>query len=104
MNSIKVILKSKGAEVNGVVKQLEKPLFWSHKTQRKSLCKYSSALLKRKIMPIIQRKILEGSTIHTDGWKPYDDLIVNGYTHYLVFHHENEFVRGKSHVNGIESF
>ena len=55
-------------------------------------------------MPIIQRKILEGSTIHTDGWKPYDDLIVNGYTHYLVFHHENEFVRGKSHVNGIESF
>jgi transposase-like protein len=27
-----------------------------------------------------------------------------GYDHYRVFHSENEFVRGKSHVNGIESF
>lgn len=55
-------------------------------------------------MPIIQDKILEGSTIHTDGWRAYDGLILNGYTHYRVFHHENEFTRGKSHVNGIESF
>ena len=56
------------------------------------------------LMPIIQGKILEGSTIHTDGWKAYDGLIVNGYDHYRVFHSEDEFVRGKSHVNGIESF
>ena len=53
-------------------------------------------------MPIIQGKILEGSTIHTDGWKAYDGLILNGYNHYRVFHSENEFARGKSHVNGIE--
>ena len=26
---------------------------------------------KEQLMPIIQGKILEGSTIHTDGWKPY---------------------------------
>ena len=56
------------------------------------------------LMPIIQGKILEGSTIHTDGWRAYDGLIVNGYDHYRVFHSSNEFVRGKSHVNGIESF
>ncbi len=55
-------------------------------------------------MPIIQGKILEGSTIHTDGWKAYDGLVLNGYNHYRVFHHENEFARGKSHVNGIECF
>lgn len=55
-------------------------------------------------MPIIQGKILEGSTIHTDGWKAYDGLILNGYSHYRVFHSENEFARGKSHVNGIECF
>ena len=55
-------------------------------------------------MPIIQGKILEGSTIHTDGWRAYDGLILNGYTHYRVFHHENEFVCEKSHVNGIECF
>ena len=55
-------------------------------------------------MPIIQGKILEGSTVYTDGWKAYDGLILNGYDHYRVFHSHNEFVRGKSHVNGIESF
>lgn len=52
-------------------------------------------------MPIIQGKILEGSTIHTDGWKAYDGLILSGYSHYRVFHSENEFTRGKSHVNGM---
>ena len=46
----------------------------------------------------------KGSTIHTDGWRAYDGLILNGYTHHRVFHNENEFARGKSHVNGIESF
>ena len=59
---------------------------------------------REELVPIIQGKILEGSTIHTDGWKAYDGLILNGYNHYRVFHHENEFARGKSHVNGIESF
>ena len=59
---------------------------------------------KEELMPIIQGKILTGSTIHTDGWKAYDGLILNGYNHYRVFHSENEFARGKSHVNGIECF
>ena len=59
---------------------------------------------KEQLMPIIQGKILEGSTIHTDGWKAYDGLILNGYEHYRVYHSNNEFARGKSHVNGIESF
>jgi transposase-like protein len=59
---------------------------------------------KDELMPIIQGKILEGSTVHTDGWKAYDGLVLNGYDHYRVFHSHNEFARGKAHVNGIESF
>ncbi len=59
---------------------------------------------KEELMPIIQGKILEGSRIYTDGWKAYDGLILNGYDHYRIFHCENEFARGKNHVNGIESF
>ena len=59
---------------------------------------------KASLMPIIEGKILEGSTIHTDGWKAYDGLILNGYTHHRVYHSKDEFARGKSHVNGIESF
>ena len=59
---------------------------------------------KAKLMPIIQGKILEGSAVFTDGWKAYDGLILNGYDHYRIFHSQNEFARGKNHVNGIESF
>jgi transposase-like protein len=59
---------------------------------------------KNNILPIIKGHVLTGSTIHTDGWRSYDGLIVNGYDHYRIHHHENEFARGKNHVNGIESF
>lgn len=59
---------------------------------------------RAQLMPIIQGKILEGSTINTDGWKAYNSLILNGYAHHRVFHSHNEFARGKCHVNGIESF
>jgi len=59
---------------------------------------------KEELMPIILGNVLEGSTIHTDGWKAYDGLILNGYEHYRVHHAKHEFARGKSHVNGIESF
>jgi len=62
------------------------------------------ACSKEDLMPIIQGKILEQAKVYTDGWKAYDGLIVNGYDHYRVYHSDNEFVRGKCHVNGIESF
>ena len=57
-----------------------------------------------ELMPIIKGKVLEGSTVYSDGWRAYDGLILNGYDHYRAFHSENEFARGKNHVNGIESF
>lgn len=59
---------------------------------------------RAQLLPIIQGKALEGSTIYSDGWKAYDGLILNGYEHYRIHHHENEFARGKNHINGIESF
>ena len=59
---------------------------------------------RESLMPIIKGLILEQSTIYTDGWRAYDGLVLNGYEHYRVFHSENEFVCGKSHVNGIENF
>ena len=59
---------------------------------------------RSELMPVIKGKVLEESTIYTDGWKSYDGLVLNGYKHYRIHHHENEFARGKNHVNGIESF
>jgi transposase len=57
-----------------------------------------------ELMPIIKGKVLEGSTVNSDGWKSYDSLILNGYKHHRVYHSKNEFARGKSHINGIENF
>ena len=31
-------------------------------------------------------------------------LVLDGYRHHRIHHHENEFARGKNHVNGIKSF
>ena len=80
------------------------PVFGVLKREGKVFVSIVPKCSKEELLPIIQGKILEGCTIHTDGWKAHDGLILNGYTHYRVFHHENEFARGKSHVNGIESF
>jgi transposase-like protein len=45
------------------------------------------------------------SVIHSDGWRGYNGLVDIGYDkHMRVNHGENEFARGNSHINGIESF
>jgi transposase-like protein len=59
---------------------------------------------REELLPIIKGHILEHSTVYTDGWRAYDGLIINGYDHHRIYHSENEFARGKNHVNGIESF
>ena len=51
---------------------------------------------RRELMPIIRGKILTDTTIYTDGWRSYDGLVLNGYKHYRIHHHENEFARGKN--------
>ena len=59
---------------------------------------------RSELLPIIQGKVLSKTKIYTDGWRAYDGLITLGYKHYRIHHHEDEFARGKNHVNGIESF
>ncbi len=56
------------------------------------------------LRPIIKGQVLTNSTVYTDGWRSYDGLVLDGYRHHRIHHHENEFARGKNHVNGIESF
>lgn len=80
------------------------PVFGLLKREGKVFVSIVKNCSKEELMPIIEGKILEGSTIYTDGWKAYDGLILNGYEHYRVYHSKNEFARGKSHVNGIEAF
>jgi transposase-like protein len=57
------------------------------------------------LQSIIRGKTSIDSVIHSDGWRGYNGLVDFGYKkHFRVHHGENEFVRGNSHINGIESF
>lgn len=80
------------------------PVFGILKREGKVYVNVVKNCKKAQLLPIIEGKVLEGSTIYSDGWKSYDGLILNGYDHYRVYHSKDEFVRGKAHVNGIESF
>jgi transposase-like protein len=54
---------------------------------------------------IIRTKVKSGSIVHSDGWGGYDGLVDLGYRkHHRVNHGQDEFARGKSHINGIENF
>ena len=60
---------------------------------------------KATLQAIIRKKVGDETVIHTDGWRGYSGLVDLGYKkHHRVHHGKNEFVRGKSHINGIESF
>lgn len=60
---------------------------------------------KATLQAIIRGRVDAGSVIHSDGWRGYDGLVDVGYEkHFRVHHGKSEFVRGRSHINGIEAF
>lgn len=80
------------------------PVLGLHKRSDRVFLSIVKNCSKQELMPILRGQILEGSDVFTDGWKAYDGLVSNGYKHHRVYHSENEFARGKNHINGIESF
>jgi transposase-like protein len=60
---------------------------------------------KATLQAIIRGRVDLDSIIHSDGWRGYNGLVDLGYKkHYRVQHGQNEFARGRCHINGIESF
>ena len=60
---------------------------------------------KNTLQPIIKGAIDVRSVIYSDGWSGYNGLVKLGYSkHFRVMHNEDEFARGRAHINGIESF
>jgi len=60
---------------------------------------------KKTLQGIIRGKVDPDSVIHSDYWRGYNGLVDMGYKkHYRIKHGKNEFVNGKNHINGIESF
>jgi transposase-like protein len=60
---------------------------------------------KRTPLPVIRGRVALDAVVHSDGWRGYDGPVDVGYAkHFRVNHGRNEFARGTSHVNGVESF
>jgi transposase-like protein len=57
------------------------------------------------LQAVIRGRVRLESVIHSDGWRGYNGLVDLGYKkHFRVNHGQDQFVHGKSHINGIESF
>jgi len=56
------------------------------------------------LQPIITDNVEIGSAISTDELHTYDSLGKQGYSHNTVEHGAGEYVKGSTHVNGIEGF
>jgi len=60
---------------------------------------------KTTLQGIIRGRVTLDSVIYSDGWRGYNGLVDVGYGRHLrVNHGQDEFVRGKTHINGIEGF
>lgn len=60
---------------------------------------------KTTLRKAIRGKVDLDTIIHSDGWPGYDGLVDVGYARHLrVNHGDDQFVDGRSHINGIESF
>jgi transposase-like protein len=60
---------------------------------------------KKTLLAIIRGKVDPDTIVHSDQWRGYNGLVDMGYKkHYRVHHGADEFARGKTHINGIESF
>lgn len=61
--------------------------------------------VKRKTLePIIKENVEEGSTVHTDELRTYNNLEDHGYDHDSVNHGSGEYVRDDVHINGLEGY
>lgn len=56
----------------------------------------------RTLHEIIDSRVKKGATLYTDDHRSY--LGVKGRNHQTVRHSIGEYVRGKAHTNGVESF
>jgi transposase len=57
------------------------------------------------LLPLITKKVEQGSTICSDTWKAYTGIAAKGYVHRLVNHGEGNYSDGKgNHINGMEGF
>ena len=66
--------------------------------------KLSKTSKPRLLQRIIKGRVSFDSTVYTDGFRSYDSIVHLGYQkHYRIYHQDN-YVQGDIHINGIEGF
>lgn len=59
----------------------------------------------KTLIPLISRRVKQGSVVCSDTWKSYTGIAAKGYVHRLVEHGKNEYVSKQgNHINGLEGF
>ena len=59
----------------------------------------------KTLMPLLRKRVKEGSIVCTDTFKSYTGIATKGYIHRLVNHSEGEYSHGMgNHINGLEGF
>lgn len=59
---------------------------------------------RNTLVPEIVAHVAKGSVIATDEWHPYRSVTKEGFTHLIVKHKKQEYVRGEAHTNNIDGF
>ena len=103
MNPISVEIRIQGKRGRGAFRKT--PVFGMLQRNGKVYTEIAPDCAKVTLQAIIRGKADLESVIHSDGWRGYNGLIDLGYKkHFRVHHSNDEFARGKSHINGIESY
>ena len=80
------------------------PVFGLLKRQDKVFTQVVPNVKAITLRRIIKERVDHASILFTDSYKSYDGLVTDGYEHHRINHSKGELVKGRSHINGIESF
>jgi transposase-like protein len=86
--------------------------YWKRKPIVMGMVDREMRKVRAKVIPNVKRETLQaailngveaGSTVYTDDFVGYDQLLLKGYLHQVI-NHTKEYVRGQVHTQGIDNF
>jgi transposase len=80
------------------------PVFGLLKRNGKVYTRIVEDVSRKTLRQIIKTKVVPESVIHTDSFRSYDGLVLDGFKHYRINHQECFAMSKRQHINGIENF
>ncbi len=80
------------------------PVFGLLKRNGKVYTRIVEDVSRKTLRQIIKTKVVPESVIHTDSFRPYDGLVLDGFRHYRINHQKCFAGSKRNHINGIENF